>query len=212
MPTVHAIRFYHSMMLLIAHKNTAVLFTPFVNRTKMIENLAKSFTIIFKVAPLYTEPFLMISGMLAAHSMFGALQRGSKIKILDEIFSRFLRFLPPLAFIIIFCTFVAPLLGSGPLFPLMVNYHAELCARSWWRNFLFIHNWFGFSEMCLWHTHHIGIDMELFWTAPFLVILVNKMKKRGIAIVVGLAAISTVMRYWVILKYELSKFIIFYFR
>lgn len=175
----------------------------------MIENLAHAYTVIFRIASLYTDPFLMLSGMLTAYSMFGTLKRGKQINILKEFLSRFLRISPPLGVLILFCTFVLPMMGSGPLYPLVVDHHAELCGKNWWKNLLFIHNWFGFGDMCLTHTHHVGIDTQLFWTAPFFVILVFNMRMRGVKIITALAALSTVMRYWATIKYGLSNYITF---
>lgn len=40
-----------------------------------------------------------------------------------------------------------PYLGSGPQWNLVVTQHANICKQTWWRNFLFIHNYFGFENM-----------------------------------------------------------------
>lgn len=57
------------------------------------------------------------------------------------------RLMPTLGALILFCTFVMPILGSGPQWNLVVRHHAEVCKTSWWRNLLFIHNYFGFKNM-----------------------------------------------------------------
>lgn len=54
---------------------------------------------------------------------------------------------PAMAAIILTCTFLLPELGAGPQWNLTVNHHAEKCKQYWWRNFLFIHNYFGFNDM-----------------------------------------------------------------
>lgn len=48
---------------------------------------------------------------------------------------------------ILLCTFILPELGSGPMWNLTVTHHANMCKNYWWRNFLFIHNYFGFENM-----------------------------------------------------------------
>lgn len=58
-----------------------------------------------------------------------------------------MRIVPTFGVVIIFCTFVLPLLGSGPQWNLVVNTHADNCKTNWWLNLLFIHNYFGFSKM-----------------------------------------------------------------
>jgi len=150
--TAHAIRFFNAAMLVVSHKCMAMFFNPYVNRTDMTEMLGRPWTVLGRAASLYTDPFLMLSGMLTAYSMIGKLQRGGRLNILKEFAGRYFRIMPPLAFLIGFCTYILPLMGDGPQWNLVVTHHADICKQYWWRNLLFIHNWFGFSNMCLTHT------------------------------------------------------------
>lgn len=59
----------------------------------------------------------------------------------------FFRIVPSLATLILLCTYVLPYFGSGPQWNLVVTEHANICKKTWWRNFLFIHNYFGFESM-----------------------------------------------------------------
>lgn len=102
---------------------------------------------IGRAAAIYTDAFIMLSGLLTTYSIIGRLQKNQSPRIVQEYFSRFLRIVPMLAALVLFCTFVLPELGSGPQWNLVVNRHAEICKENWWRNFLFIHNYFGFGEM-----------------------------------------------------------------
>lgn len=134
-------------MLLISHKAMAMFYVPYSNRTAMIEMLGKPWTVLARAASLYTDPFLMLSGMLTAYSLYGKLQKTGQINILKEYCARYLRIMPPLAFLIVICTFILPLIGNGPLWNLVVSHHAGICKQYWWRNLLFIHNWFSFENM-----------------------------------------------------------------
>lgn len=187
----------------------AMFYVPYSNRTSMIESLGKPWTVLARAASLYTDPFLCLSGMLTAYSLIGKLQKNGKINILKEYASRYFRIMPPLAFLILFCTFILPLMGSGPQWNLVVTHHAGICKENWWRNLLFIHNWFGFSKMCLTHSHHIGIDMELFWLSPFFIIALWKWPKKGLIVISSLAVLSTIARYYVTYAYDLSNYISF---
>lgn len=89
----------------------------------------------------------MLSGLLTAYTIFGRLQTKQSPRIIQEYISRFLRIAPMLGALILFCTFVLPELGDGPQWNLVVNKHAEICKENWWRNMLFIHNYFGFGNM-----------------------------------------------------------------
>lgn len=146
-PSVHGIRFINAAMLVIAHKSMALFFQPYANRTEMADTLGKPWTVIGRAASLYTDPFIMLSGLLTTYSLYGRLQRGTGFSIAKEYISRLLRIVPTLGALILFCTFILPLIGSGPQWNLVVTHHATICKSYWWRNLLFIHNYFGFENM-----------------------------------------------------------------
>ena len=74
---------------------------------------------------------------------------------------------------------------------------------------LFIHNYFGFEKMCLTHTHHVGIDTQLFLLAPFLISILWKWPRRGGIFLVGLAVLSTMARFYVTMTKNLSNYVFF---
>lgn len=146
-PSVHGIRFINAIMLVVAHKSMALFYQPYANRTDMSDTLGQPWTVIGRAASLYTDPFIMLSGLLTTYSLYGRLQRGQGFSIAKEYISRLLRIVPTLGALILFCTFVLPLIGSGPQWNLVVSHHATICKSYWWRNLLFIHNYFGFENM-----------------------------------------------------------------
>ncbi|KAH8420160.1 hypothetical protein KR009_006411, partial [Drosophila setifemur] len=206
---VHGIRFLNAMMLIFSHKSMAMFFNPYNNRTAMSESLGQPWTVIGRAASLYTDPFLLFSGMLTAYSLFGRLMKQQPIRLKNEYISRLMRIVPPLAALILFCTFVLPLWGSGPQWNLVVGHHADICKKNWWRNLLFIHNYFGFSEMCLTHTHHLGIDTELFAVAPILILGLWKWPRRGLTVLLLLCGVGTAARYYTTIVNQLSNYIYF---
>lgn len=192
------------------HKSMAVLFNPFINRTEMTKRLANPFLLVYaSAASLYTDIFLMLSGLLTTYTFIGRLQRGRDIVIWRELLDRYLRIVPSIIFLILFCTFILPLLGSGPMWNLVVTSHSEICKKHWWRNLLFVQNWFGYNSICLTNTHHTGIDMQLFIVATFLTISVWKWPRRGVQAVIVLAVMSTIARFYITWIHELSIHIFF---
>ncbi|KAH8273460.1 hypothetical protein KR018_002459, partial [Drosophila ironensis] len=206
---VHGIRFLNAMMLIFSHKSMAMFFNPYNNRTAMSESLGQPWTVIGRAASLYTDPFLLFSGMLTAYSLFGRLMKRQPIRLKNEYVSRLMRIVPPLAALILFCTYVLPLWGSGPQWNLVVGHHADICKKNWWRNLLFIHNYFGFSEMCLTHTHHLGIDTELFAVAPLLILGLWRWPRRGLLVLLLLCTVGTAARYYTTIVNQLSNYIYF---
>lgn len=145
--SVHGIRALNAFLLIISHKSMAAFFNPYINRTEMAELIGQPWTVIARAASLYTDPFIMMSGLLTTYSLLGRLQRGQSIKVFNEYIGRFLRIAPPLGALIAFCTFILPLMGSGPQWNLVISHHSDICKIYWWRNLMFIHNYFGFENM-----------------------------------------------------------------
>ncbi|KAH8388008.1 hypothetical protein KR093_010927, partial [Drosophila rubida] len=206
---VHGIRFLNAVMLIFSHKSMAMFFNPYNNRTAMSESLGQPWTVIGRAASLYTDPFLLFSGMLTSYSLFGRLMKRQPIRLKNEYVSRLMRIVPPLAALILFCTYVLPLWGSGPQWNLVVGHHADICKQHWWRNLLFIHNYFGFSEMCLTHTHHLGIDTELFAVAPLFILGLWRWPRRGLVTLLLLCTVGTAARYYTTIVNQLSNYIYF---
>ncbi|XP_024941445.1 nose resistant to fluoxetine protein 6 isoform X2 [Cephus cinctus] len=207
--TLHGVRALNAMMLIVAHKCMALFFNPYMNRTDMAEYLGKPWTVIGRAASLYTDPFIMLSGLLTTYSFVGRLNKYNKLNVRNEYLSRLLRLVPTLAALILFCTYIMPFIGSGPQWNLVVTHHADICKKTWWRNFLFIHNYFGFENMCLTHTHHLGIDTQLFALSPLMIILLWKKPKIGAAILGAVAIASTVLRYYVTYFKRLNNYVFF---
>jgi len=88
---VHGIRFLNAIMLIFSHKSMAMFFNPYNNRTAMSESLGQPWTVIGRAASLYTDPFLLFSGMLTAYSLFGRLMKQQPIRLKNEYISRLMR-------------------------------------------------------------------------------------------------------------------------
>lgn len=204
---LYGIRLFYTIMIVLSHKTMFMSFNAVTNKTSYNIFALKSFSIIFRASYLYTEVFLMLSGLLVCYSTIGRLQRGQKLNIAKEIAARYFRFMPPIAALIIFATFILPLLGSGPQYPMIVGHQAELCKMNWWRNFLMIHNFFGFENICMAHTHHVGTDFHLFIVSIFLVAYIHRQPRKGFTLIAALILVSTAAKFYVVYQQELVIYI-----
>lgn len=178
------------------------------NRTTLIQETFKGSTVPIRAGYLYTDLFLMISGLLASFSLTRKLQQQKKINYLAEYLDRYLRIVPSLLVIILILSHIMPHIGSGPLFKVLTEREADLCTNYWWRNLLLINVWFGIRSMCAFHTQHVAIDFELFLVTPFLMTLIYKWPKKGIQFVIGLAVVSSLTKCYIAYQMELSEFVI----
>jgi hypothetical protein len=208
-PTPHGIRFFTTIMLIISHKGMELDFNPISNRTEMSLELKQTWTFLNRPSSLYTDSFIMLSGMLVAYSFVGRLQRGQNIKVLKEIAARYFRIVPPMAALIIFGTFLLPILSNGPQWNMLITNQSQLCKVTWWRNFFMIHNWFGFENICMTHTHHVGTDFELFLCAPFIIMFLHKHPRKASATIFLLALASTIARFYITYKRQMTVYVLF---
>lgn len=206
---IHGIKFLTAVLIFICHKTVDSLI-PSLNRTEVALNSLEASSIIVRICALYTDIFLMLSGVLVAYSITNQLMMKQKISIVREYLTRYVRIIPNVIITMLLTVFILPIISrKTALQTLLIDKPAELCARNGWRNIFMIHNWFKFEEMCNLHTHHIGTDFELFLIAPFLLILLWKTPRRGYAIIFTLLFIATALRFYVTYTKELTYFVPF---
>lgn len=70
-----------------------------------------------------------------------------------------------------------------------------------------IHNWFGFENVCMTHTHHVGTDFELFVVALFFIIFVYFRPKEGFLTVSALSIVSTIARFYTTYNEKISVYV-----
>ncbi|KAK9874774.1 hypothetical protein WA026_005581 [Henosepilachna vigintioctopunctata] len=191
---LHGIRALSALALLISHKTMALFYNPYINRSVMTANLGMRWSVIGRTAIIYTDCFMLISGFLNSNSLFKDLDKKHKMMFGDKLISRIFRITPNIVAVILFCTYILPSFDSGPLWPLVVGYHSNLCKKYMWRNFFYIHNYFPFQDMCLTHTHQVGIDMQLFLSTPLIVYVLWSSKKLGLWVLGIITLISTILR------------------
>jgi len=63
--------------------------------------------------------------------------------------------------------------------------------------------------MCLTHTHHLGIDTELFAVAPVLILGLWRWPRRGLFTLLLLCTVGTAARYYTTIVNQLSNYIYF---
>ncbi|XP_077294214.1 nose resistant to fluoxetine protein 6-like [Arctopsyche grandis] len=191
----------------MTHKSFSLFFNPYINRTQMAEMFGKPWAIIGRTAIVYTDSFLLISGFLTARCLLKDLHTYNEMRFTKKLISRLFRLIPGLLTVILFCTYILPDLGSGPQWETVINEHSRLCKRNMWMNLMFIHNFMGFENMCLTHTHQLGIDMQLFIFAPLAVGLLWYLGTRGMQILLGVSLLSTALRFVVAIRKELSMIV-----
>ena len=185
------------ILVILSHKSIVLNFLPIANRTEMGKLFLGPISILFRSCYLFTDKFFMLSGLLVTNSIYERMKRGKKIDFRDEILGRYFRFMPPIAALILFATYISPLTGSGPLWPSMVHYKSELCKQSGWLNFFMLQNFIGFDHICMANTHHVATDFILFTVSTFMVVFMFHHPGKGFLCVLILALLSSAARFYI---------------
>jgi peptidoglycan/LPS O-acetylase OafA/YrhL len=86
---------------------------------------------------IYTDVFLMLSGVLVAYAMTKRLKNNQPIKMAQEIFGRYIRVMPNMIVTMMVTIYLIPRLAeNSPQKVLVVETPAELCKNFGWRNLL----------------------------------------------------------------------------
>ncbi|CAG9791790.1 unnamed protein product [Diatraea saccharalis] len=204
---VDAFRGVNAFALIIAHKSMAMAHSPYVNKVSYSAVFGMPWAVVGRSAILYTDSFLYISGFLNANNLLQDLDKKGVIDVKHRLVARWFRLFPLFLSLMLFCTYILPDINNGPQWNLVVEEHGRVCEKTMWRSFLFIHNYFGFEEMCLTHTHQIGMDMQLYIATLPLMIILTRWRRLGLALMVSVAVASTLLRYLAIHWYDISMFV-----
>lgn len=144
---LHGLKALSILLLFISFKLIPMGRVPYSNRNKLTEFFNSPFSVFLRSSFLYEDVFLVISGTLATLSLLKNVENTGKCVWLKKIFQRFLRLVLPLTVVLLFYAFVWEHLGTGPQWSSVVDKNANLCKQSFWKNLLFIQNFYPIEDM-----------------------------------------------------------------
>ncbi|CAF2747121.1 unnamed protein product [Rotaria sp. Silwood2] len=100
-------------------------------------------------------------------------ERFSTIKfLLNHYIYRYLRYTIFYALILLIHITLSPYLGQyGPVYPIDGS-ETLTCRRTWWRNLLYINNFFDIRDGCMAITWFLAVNMQFHWIAPLFLLTV----------------------------------------
>ncbi|XP_033217204.1 uncharacterized protein LOC117172978 isoform X5 [Belonocnema kinseyi] len=192
---IHGIRSLATIALYIAHKLIPLSSIPYSNRIALTEVANTPISSILRVSLVYTDSFLLLSGVLTAYNMAKERKIHGEIRWFCRIIARFIRLTPALIAIIFWYAFVMEHIGTGPQWNSAIKANADICKKNAWTNLLYIQNFFPFEEMCATHTHQLALDMQLSLIVPMLVFFLEIKPVIGILLIFFLLQLSATLRY-----------------
>ncbi|GBN00238.1 hypothetical protein AVEN_14282-1 [Araneus ventricosus] len=126
------------------------------------------------------DTFFFMGGMLLSYFSLKHVKVDKKrFDVKALILHRLWRIVPVYYFILL-CGLLVPLMGSGPMFEDTMEDSIYPCFRYWWRNLLFINNFFNMSEMCMLHFWYVACDMQLFLVSVVVLLAFIRSERAGI--------------------------------
>ncbi|XP_048512297.1 nose resistant to fluoxetine protein 6-like [Athalia rosae] len=182
LPAIYGMRFISSCLVVLGHRMIILLMKPHVNLTYLLTLRRTPLSLIVLTLPLAVDTFFVVSGFLMGYLFLKALRSGRKVNILQLYLHRYLRLTPCIVLLLLMSIYILPVLGSGPIWGPFFGIMGKYCQKNWWTNLLYIQNLVDREEICLPHTWYAAVDMQLFWIAPFVILLLHHHPKIGITL------------------------------
>ncbi|XP_076749624.1 uncharacterized protein LOC143422693 isoform X2 [Xylocopa sonorina] len=192
---IHGIRAIATIVLYVAHQIPIIARLPFSNRIAFTEVANIPISTVLRASMVYTDTFLLISGVLTAYNMAHEFITRGEIRWFCRFIARYIRLTPALLAVVFWYAFIMEHVGTGPQWNSVVTPNAELCKSNAWTNLLYIQNFFPFEEMCATHTHQLALDMQLSLLAPMLVFFLECRPIIGILVIFFFILLSATLRY-----------------
>ncbi|XP_015122528.1 uncharacterized protein LOC107044960 [Diachasma alloeum] len=201
---IHGIRALATIALYVGHKMIPTVGMPYTNRIVLTEIANNPVSSLLRVSLVYTDSFLLLSGVLTAFHMARESTKRGEIRWFCRFIARIIRLTPSLVVVIFWYAYVMEHTGSGPQWNNIITPNADLCKKNSWTNFFYIQNFFPFEEMCATHTHQLALDMQLSLLSPGLVFFLLVKPIIGILLIFFFLQVSATLRYFATANNNLS--------
>ncbi|XP_070492793.1 nose resistant to fluoxetine protein 6-like [Chironomus tepperi] len=139
-------------------------------------------------SPLLVDSFLLLSGFLFARLVLIEMdKRRGRINFGLLYIFRYIRLTPAYLMMIgLYSTWFIKI-GDGPLWKKRISLEQERCQISWWKNLLYINNYYGNDALCMFQSWYLAADTQLFILAPLLIYPLWKCRRVGLYLI-GISA------------------------
>ncbi|VDO58564.1 unnamed protein product [Haemonchus placei] len=156
-----------------------------------IENVAFSYDAVSSVAAHPTNNYsYLVDGLLALSALYTTYLLYGDVAtifdILDVIRVTLLRFWPAYAFCVLFMWILFPEMSAGPLW--IHTDTVERCTDSWWKNLLFINNFYGVKNTCV--DFGYVVSLEALYFVPLVILIYVARKRLLLAKIIAIVIMS----------------------
>ncbi|XP_055932256.1 nose resistant to fluoxetine protein 6-like [Argiope bruennichi] len=179
---LHGFRFLSITWIILAHTYLNINFQLFRGLRKAIIIQQDPFFQAVVNASVAVDTFFFMGGLLVCYVTVNVIRETKKpFNIPVYIVHRLFRLYPVYIMVIIFI-FLAPILGSGPIYQDLTENFVNDCKNNWWTNLLFINNFVRADHLCLPQSWYVSCDMQLYIAALIVIIPILKYPRVGLSI------------------------------
>ncbi|KAG8181950.1 hypothetical protein JTE90_026891 [Oedothorax gibbosus] len=168
LPFLHGIRFLSLSWVIVGHTHAFVM--AYVRNIREVISFIDHWPFQIIMNGFYSvDSFFLLSGFLLAYLFFEmSAKNNGKVPWLYFYIHRYVRLTPVYMIMLGFQTTIFSYMGSGPLWT--SNEIDKNCGQYWWRNLLYINNFFDATEMCVGWSWYLANDMQFFVISPIILI------------------------------------------
>ncbi|XP_059620324.1 nose resistant to fluoxetine protein 6-like [Phlebotomus argentipes] len=192
-PVIHGLRALTMFWIITGHIFFYALAST-KNFQRVLTYTKEWFMQPFNAAATGVDTFFVISGFLLAYLYFESYMKKPKkdgvIAFCKSVFSRVLRIAPSYYTILLFSIIIGIYLKDKSQFHLLENIE-ENCTKYWWRNVLFINNFFPFSEICLTWSWYLSVDLQCFIITTLCLVIWSRSQRLATALFIVIFLTAT---------------------
>ncbi|KAK6631779.1 hypothetical protein RUM43_013843 [Polyplax serrata] len=190
--SVHGLRFLSLAWVVLVHTYLQIFA---IGENKGLRALTEKKFIYQLVgnATYSVDSFFIISGLLVSYLYFKVSRRDNHVngffkivgKFTTLILYRFIRLTPVYIVVIGMVHFTTAFLKDTSVFetPLIVQLN---CDKYWWRNILYVNNFFTYREMCMLWSWYMAADTQFFVLSAFVLVIAKRYFKTSVSMLFAL--------------------------
>ncbi|KAB0798818.1 hypothetical protein PPYR_06698 [Photinus pyralis] len=189
---LHGIRVISIMWIILGHWGLLFGRLPIRNLNFVLEFMNTPSSMILLGGQNAVDTFFLLSGLTLAYVFVKHSKKGTKLNLLVFYAHRYIRLTPAVGIMLVFHMFLLKYMGSGPLWPSIVETLSGPCEKNWWKVLLYIQNFGTMNDVCMEPTWFLSVDMQLYMVSPLLLLPLLKWPNVVLAVTACLAACSMV--------------------
>ncbi|XP_045112789.1 nose resistant to fluoxetine protein 6-like isoform X2 [Portunus trituberculatus] len=199
---LHAMRTLSMFWVIWCHQQ----FVPFNNMGNVLLFL-KSFQNILCQTIMNGFPsvdtFFFLSGLLVTYSLLRQVKKTNTFNLPLFYVHRYVRLVFPIGLTVGLFATVMRFMVTGPLKFMWDSSIYAYCKDFWWRDLIFVDNFYFDKPLCVGQAWYLGTDMQLYLVAPLIILPLYFTKKFGKAWLFLLTAASAIVPAALIYQYDL---------